>query len=90
MKRDGTGERGGSPPGGDGRWVNRECSFGLHVEYAEQRMEYGIQFTSSLFYMNTVLLNMCMFLSNIGFTRRNTLLVFLWLRPRNTLCFYVP
>ena len=34
--------------------------------------------------MNTVPLNMNMFLSNTGFTRRNTLFIFMWLRPRNT------
>jgi len=35
-------------------------------------------------FMNTVTLNMNMFLPNTGFTRRNTLFIFLWLRPRNT------
>jgi len=42
---------------------------------------------SPLYYqpsMNTVTLNMNMFLSNIGFTGRNTLLIFVWPRPRNT------
>jgi len=34
--------------------------------------------------MNTATLNMYMFLSNTGFTRRNTLLIFVRLRPRNT------
>ena len=34
--------------------------------------------------MNTVTLNMNMFLSKTGFTRRNTVFIFLWLRPRNT------
>ena len=34
--------------------------------------------------MNTVTLNMNMFLSNAGFTRRNALFIFVWLRPRNT------
>ena len=34
--------------------------------------------------MNTVTLNMYMILSNTGFTRRNALFIFLWLRPRNT------
>jgi len=35
-------------------------------------------------FRNTVTLDMYMFLSNTGFTRRNTLLIFVWLRPRNT------
>ena len=35
--------------------------------------------------MNTLALNMYVFLSNTGLTRRNTLFVCLWLRPRNTL-----
>ena len=43
----------------------------LHVEYAEQRMKYSILFLSSLF-TNTFFLNMLVFLSNIGLTRRNT------------------
>ena len=34
--------------------------------------------------MNTGSLNMNMFLSNAGFTARNTLIIFVWLRPRNT------
>ena len=34
--------------------------------------------------MNTVTLNMNMFLSNTGFTRQNTVFIFVWLRPRNT------
>ena len=34
--------------------------------------------------MNIVILSMNMFLSNTGFTRRNTLFIFVWLRPRNT------
>ena len=34
--------------------------------------------------MNTVTLNMNMFLSNTGFTRRNMLIVFFWLRHMNT------
>jgi len=34
--------------------------------------------------MNTVTLNMDMFLSNIGFIGRNALFIFVWLRPRNT------
>ena len=34
--------------------------------------------------MNTLTLNMYMFLSNTGFTRRNTVFIFVWLRPRNT------
>ena len=33
--------------------------------------------------MNTVTLNMNMLLSDTGFTRRNTLFVFVWLRPGN-------
>ena len=37
--------------------------------------------------MSTVPLNIYTFLSNTGFTRRNTLFIFLWLRPRNT-CIY--
>jgi len=45
--------------------------------------QYGILFTFSL-YMNTLTLHVYVFLSNIGFTRRNTLFVFLWLRRRNT------
>jgi len=35
-------------------------------------------------FMNTVTLNMYMFLSVTGFTRRNTFLILVWLRPRNT------
>ena len=35
-------------------------------------------------FMNTVTLHMNMFLSNTGFTRRNTVFTFMWLRPRNT------
>jgi len=35
-------------------------------------------------FMNTVTLNMCMLLSNTGFTSRNTVFIFVWLRPRNT------
>jgi len=35
-------------------------------------------------FMNTVILNMNMLLSDTGFTRQNVLSVFLWLRPRNT------
>ena len=34
--------------------------------------------------MNTATLNRYMFLSNTGFTRRNMLFIFVWLRPRNT------
>ena len=34
--------------------------------------------------MNTITLNMNMFLSNTGFTKQNTLFILLWLRPRNT------
>ena len=34
--------------------------------------------------MNTVTLKMNIFLSNLGFTRRNTVFIFMWLRPRNT------
>ena len=34
--------------------------------------------------MNTVTLNMKMFLSNRGFTRRNAVFILVWLRPRNT------
>ena len=34
--------------------------------------------------MNTVTLNMYMFLSNTGLIRKNTLFIFLWLHPRNT------
>ena len=34
--------------------------------------------------MNTVTLNKYMVLPNTGFTRRNTLFIFVWLRPRNT------
>ena len=34
--------------------------------------------------MNTVTLNMHMFLSNTGFTRRNMLFAFFWLRHMNT------
>ena len=34
--------------------------------------------------MNIVTLNMNMFLSNTGFTGRNTVFIFVWLRPRNT------
>jgi len=34
-------------------------------------------------FMDTVTLNMNMFLSNTEFTGRNTLFIFLWLRPRN-------
>ena len=33
--------------------------------------------------MNTVTLNMNVFLSNTGFTRRSALFTFVWLRPRN-------
>ena len=33
--------------------------------------------------MITVLLNVYVFLSNLGLTRRNTLFVFVWLRPVN-------
>ena len=34
--------------------------------------------------MNTVALNMNVFLSNTGFTRQNTVFIFVWLRLRNT------
>ena len=34
--------------------------------------------------MNTVTLNMDMFLSNIGFSMRNTVFKIGWLRPRKT------
>jgi len=34
--------------------------------------------------MSTVTLNMNMFLSNTGFTGRNTVFIIVWLRPRNT------
>ena len=34
--------------------------------------------------MNTVALNIYVFMSNTGFARQNTVFVFLWLRPRNT------
>ena len=34
--------------------------------------------------MNTVTLNRNMFVSNTGFTGRNTLFILLWLRLRNT------
>ena len=56
----------------------------LHVEYAERRIQYGILFISIARFMNTVKLNMNMFLSSTGFTARNTLFIFLWLRSRNT------
>jgi len=47
--------------------------------------EYNTVFYSYLArFINTVTLNVNMFLSNTGFTRRNTLFIFLWLRPRNT------
>ena len=36
-------------------------------------------------FMNTVTLNMYMFMLYTGLTRRSALFVFLWLRPRNTL-----
>jgi len=35
-------------------------------------------------FMNTLTLNMYVFLSKTGLTRRNTLFIFVWLRPRNT------
>ena len=34
--------------------------------------------------MNTVTLDMNMFLSNTGFIGRNTVFIFVWLLPRNT------
>ena len=34
--------------------------------------------------MNSAPLHIYMFLSNTGFARRNTLFIFVWLRPRNT------
>jgi len=36
-------------------------------------------------FVDTVTLNMYIFMSNTGFTTRNALFVFVWLRPRNTL-----
>jgi len=35
-------------------------------------------------FMNTLILNMYVFLSNTGSTRRNKRFVLLWLGPRNT------
>ena len=47
----------------------------LHVESAKRRIKCGILFRLTLCcVMNTVTLNMSIFLSNAGFTRRNTLL----------------
>jgi len=47
--------------------------------------EYNTVFYSWLArFMNTVALNVSMFLSNTGFTRRNTVFIFVCLRPRNT------
>ena len=55
----------------------------LHVEYAERRINYGILFIFSPFYEYRTL-NVNMVLSNTGFTRRNTVFLFVWLRLRNT------
>jgi len=50
-----------------------------------RREAYNTVFYSYLArFMNTETLNMNMFLSNTGFTRRKVLFIFLWLRPRNT------
>jgi len=47
--------------------------------------EYNTAFYSYLArFMNTATLNMYMLLSNTWFTKRNTLFIFVWLRPRNT------
>jgi len=54
----------------------------LHVEYAEAY--HTVVYSELARFMNTVTLNMNLFLSNTGFTRRNMVFKFLWLRPRNT------
>ena len=50
-----------------------------------QSEEYKTIFYSYLArFMNIATLNMNLFLSNAGFSRRNTVFIFVWLRPRNT------
>jgi len=41
-------------------------------------------YSYSACFMNTVTLNMHISMSYTGFIRRNTVFVFVWLRPRNT------
>jgi len=53
----------------------------LNTRSEEQKAEFYSYLAG---FMNTSTLNMYVFLSNTEFTRRSTLFVFLWLRPRNT------
>jgi len=53
--------------------------------YNTRGEEYNTVFYSDLAcFMNTVTLNKYIFMLYTGLTRRNTLFIFLWLRPRNT------
>jgi len=55
----------------------------LHVEYAEPGKECGFLFMVSLF-CESMYFHMFVSMSYTGLTRRNTLIIFVWLRHRNT------
>jgi len=68
------------------KWTDAWLSWGQRsnmLNIVERRINTGFYLCLARF-MNTVTLNMNMFQSNTGFARRNTLFMFLWLRPRKT------
>jgi len=67
--------------------VHAEVMLTLHVEYAMRRI-YTVFYSYLACFMNTVVLNIYVFLSNAGFIRRNTVCIFLWLRPRIRECLF--
>jgi len=57
------------------------CSYMLNMRSEEENTVFYSHFARV---WNMVTLNMNIFLSNAGFTRRNTAFRFVWLHPRNT------
>jgi len=55
------------------------------IRGAKNRMQYSIHIYNLLnCFMNTLTLNMYVSMAYTGYTMRNTLFIFVWLRPRNT------
>ena len=62
----------------------REDGFNPYMLNIQSKEKKTVFYSYFARFMNTVPLNMTMFLSATGFTRRNTFFIFVWLRPRNT------